>query len=401
MRVVDVNEFYSPTGGGVRTYLDRKMGIMADLGHELIVIACARENRVEERIGGGLIYWVKSPPLPFDKNYGLFGRAEPITRLLDELRPDVVEVSSTWRPAWIVGNWQSDALKVFFAHNDILSAYPQRWLDGFATPEKVEQMCAVYTRYMARFLTKFDAFVTNGPALAKAYARRGLRVDASMPLGIERSHFSPDLRDEKLRTTLLAQLGLPPEGLLLLGLGRHHPEKRWPVVIDAVEAAGADIPVGLIMLGDGIQRAKIEERVAGSPHIKLFRPVYDRPQFSRIIASCDALIHGADAEPFGLVASEAMAAGLPLIVPDEGGCAEIADPLHAELYRARDARSAADAIRRLHAREPSILRAAARVAAAKVRTDRDHAIDLMAYYEGLLAARSGAASAPLIAAGTR
>ncbi len=25
MRIVDVNEFYSPTGGGVRTYIDRKM----------------------------------------------------------------------------------------------------------------------------------------------------------------------------------------------------------------------------------------------------------------------------------------------------------------------------------------------------------------------------------------
>ena len=31
VRVVDVNEYYSPTGGGVRTYLDRKMEIMAEL----------------------------------------------------------------------------------------------------------------------------------------------------------------------------------------------------------------------------------------------------------------------------------------------------------------------------------------------------------------------------------
>ena len=53
MRIVDVNEFYSPTGGGVRTYVDRKMGILADLGHELIVVAPGREDRVEERPGGG------------------------------------------------------------------------------------------------------------------------------------------------------------------------------------------------------------------------------------------------------------------------------------------------------------------------------------------------------------
>ena len=32
MRIVDVNEYYSPTGGGVRTYLDRKMRILAELG---------------------------------------------------------------------------------------------------------------------------------------------------------------------------------------------------------------------------------------------------------------------------------------------------------------------------------------------------------------------------------
>ena len=42
MRIIDVNEFYSPSGGGVRTYVDRKMGILAGMGHELIVIARGR-----------------------------------------------------------------------------------------------------------------------------------------------------------------------------------------------------------------------------------------------------------------------------------------------------------------------------------------------------------------------
>ena len=53
--------------------------------------------------------------------------------------------------------------------------------------------------------------------------------------------------------------------------------------------------------------------------------------------------------------------------------------------------SAADAIRRMHAREPAIVRAAARVAAGKVRGDRDHTVELMAYYEGLLDRRARAA----------
>lgn len=393
MRVVDVNEYYSPTGGGVRTYLDRKMGIMADLGHELIVVAPALENSIEDRPDGGRIHWLKSPPLIVDRNYGIFVEDQPIWDLLDQLKPDVVEASSPWRPAWTVGRWKGDAVKVFFAHGDQIGAYPQRWLDSVSTPLQVERAFGWYTDYTNRFLQHYDAFVTNGPALAKRFRRRGHRVDASMPLGIERSWFSPDLRDEKLRVAMLAQLGLPPEGHLLLGLGRHHKEKRWPLVIDAVEAAANDIPVGLMLIGDGNQRRHLEERIAGSPHIRIFRPVYDRVRLSRIMASCDALIHGSDAEPFGLVASEALASGLPLIGPDEGGFAEIADPLFAETYAARDAYSAADAIRRMFAREPTLLRNAARVAAGKVRSDHDHAVELMAYYQSLLDARAGKGTA--------
>jgi alpha-1,6-mannosyltransferase len=393
MRIVDVNEFYSPTGGGVRTYLDRKMGIMADLGHELTVIAPALTESVEERPGGGKILWTKATSLILDRNYGFFVNSPPIWDLLDQLKPDIVETSSPWLPAWTVGQWQGDAVKVFFAHGDNIGAYPQRWLDSVATPRQVERAFAWYTRYMARFLEPYDAFVTNGPALAKRFRRRGLKVDAAVPLGIERSWFSPDLRDEKLRVSLLEQCGLPPEGHLLLGLGRHHKEKRWPLVIDAVESAATDIPVGLILIGDGPERRKLEDRIAGSPHIRIFRPVYDRVRLSRIMASCDALIHGSDAEPFGLVASEALASGLPLIGPDEGGFAEIADPLFAETYAARDALSAADAVRRMFNREPEIVRVAARVAAGKVRSDYDHTVELMRYYEGLLAAKRGGGTA--------
>ena len=387
MRIVDVNEFYSPTGGGVRTYIDRKMGILSELGHELIVIAAGKEDAVEERPGGGRIHYVKTRDLPFDKNYGLFWDAAPVTRLLDEIKPDLVETSSPWRPAWIVGQWQGDAAKVFFMHNDNVAAYALRWFEGVASHERIGRAFAWYSRYMSRFLDKYDAVVTNGPALEKRLRARGVRIDAAMPLGIERGHFSPALRDEKLRARLLAQCDLPEHGLLLLGLGRHHPEKRWRLVIDAVERAGADLPVGLMLVGTGVESRQLEERIDGSPHIRMFRPVYDRERLARIMSSCDALIHGSEAEPFGLVASEAMASGLPLIVPDTGGCMEVADPHASELYTARDAAACAQAIRRMATRDRPLLRRAAAVAAGKVRSDREHAVDLIDYYTGLVARR--------------
>lgn len=393
MRIVDVNEFYSPTGGGVRTYIDRKMALMAEQGHELIVIAAGREDLVEERPGGGRIIYVKASRLPFDKNYGLFWDAAPIVDLLDELRPDLVETSSPWRPAWIVGQWQPkpghDVARVFFMHNDNVAAYALRWFEALAPQERIERAFAWYSRYMSRFLGNFDAVVTNGPALEKRLRARGVRIDAAMPLGIERGHFSPDYRDAELRAALLAECDLPPDGHLLLGLGRHHPEKRWDLVADAVTQAGANLPVGMILLGTGVDSRRIEKRIAGSPHIRLFTPVYDRERLARIMASCDALVHGSEAEPFGLVASEAMAAGLPLISPDTGGCAEIVDPSCAEIYAARDPASCAEAIERLFARDQAQLRRAARLAAGRVRSDREHTEDLMRYYAGLVAAKRG------------
>jgi alpha-1,6-mannosyltransferase len=401
MRIIDVNEFYSPTGGGVRTYIDRKMGIMSELGHELIVIAAGREDKIEERPGGGRIIYVKASRLPFDKNYGLFWDATPITRLLDDLKPDLIETSSPWRPAWIVGQWQPmaghDPVRVFFMHNDNVSAYALRWFEKLAPQQRIERAFAWYSRYLTRFLGKYDAVVTNGPALEKRLRARGVHIDKAMPLGIERGHFSPDYRSENLRQALLKQCDLPPHGHLLLGLGRHHPEKRWDLVTDAVVQAGQHVPVGMILLGTGVASKKIDRRIAGSPHIRMFQPVYDRERLARIMASCDALIHGSEAEPFGLVASEAMAAGLPLISPDTGGVAEIADPMTSELYAARDPGACAAAIRRLFARDQPMLRRAARVAAGRVRSDRDHTEDLMAYYAGLVAAKAAGHPAQAVA----
>jgi alpha-1,6-mannosyltransferase len=392
MRIVDVNEFYSPTGGGVRTYCDRKMSILADMGHELIVVAPGREDRVEERPGGGSVVYVKSPGMPFDANYGLFWDAAPIHALLDRIDPDVVENCSPWRPAWIVANWQGRAITSFFMHNDNVESYPKRWFSAVAPGAVIERAFAWYDRYQNRFLDRFDTVVANGPAMADRMRARGVRVDVTMALGIERRHFSPDLRDERLRRALLAQCGLPADAHLLIAIGRHHPEKRWPMVIDAVQRAGATLPVGLVILGQGMETRALERHIGDSPHIRLFRPVYDRGRLAAIMASGDAFIHGADSETFGLVAYEALACGAPLIVPDGGGMAAIADPLYAERYPPRDALGCADAILRFFARDQAVVRRAARVAATRVRSDEDHAADLVDHYDAVIAAKAACAA---------
>lgn len=387
MRIVDVCEFYSPHGGGIRSYVDRKMRLLAEMGHELIVLAPGLDHRIEVRASGGRIIWIKAPALPFDANYRMFWEAVPVHAWLDRLTPDIVEASSPWRPAWIVGKWTGGAAKVFFLHSDPVVSYPQRWFGKFASRERIDAAFEWYNRYLRRATPLFDSLVVCGESLGKRFADRGIGPTRCIALGIDQAAFSPSLRDDSLRADLLAQCDLPESATLLVGIGRHHPEKRWGLVIDAVQAAAAQRPVGLILIGQGVASAALQKQVGANPHIRLFKPVYDRPQLASLLASSDALIHGCEGETFGLVASEALASGLPLIVPDEGGCAEIATPDFGEIFTARNAGSAADAILRFCDRDRNTVRAAASEAALGVRSDRIHVAELVEHYQRLLGAR--------------
>merc|ERR1711969_42183 len=143
----------------------------------------------------------------------------------------------------------------------------------------------------------------------------GVRVH---PLGVETGVFTPERRDPELRARLLALCGLDPNARLLVAAGRLAPEKRWPMVVDAVVAASAQVPVGLVLFGEGREKRAIRSAIAGNPHVRLFEPERDRFAFAAILASADAVVHGCEAETFCMVGAEARASGTTVIVPDAG-----------------------------------------------------------------------------------
>jgi alpha-1,6-mannosyltransferase len=163
-------------------------------------------------------------------------------------------------------------------------------------------------------------------------------------MGVDPGIFSPGLRDERLRASLLAECGLGTDGLLLLGVGRLAAEKRWPMVVEAAAAAGCHARVALMLVGAGRERARIVREIGGNPHIRLVNAIKDRQALARLMASADALVHGCEAETFCMVAAEAKASGLRLIVPDHGGASDQATGPGDFRFRAGSAAHAAAAI---------------------------------------------------------
>ena len=241
----------------MRSYVHQKLEAAARLGHAVTIIAPGASHRTERR-NGGKIVWVTSPPMPFDANYRMFWNSKEAIRVLEEEQPDVVEGSSTWRGGWIAGRWRGAAVKSLVFHQDFVAAYAHTLLDSRLSHSSIDRLFAPGWRYVARLSQCYDVTVAGGDWLAARLASFGVRNPVAVPLGVERGRFSPDHRDEGLRRDLLARCGIGPDGVLLIAVGRFHPEKRHGVIIDGFARARQAHPgLGLVLVGDGLRRAAV------------------------------------------------------------------------------------------------------------------------------------------------
>lgn len=379
MRLVDVSAFYTPHGGGVKTYVEQKMRIGPELGAEIVILAPGDRHEVIERGPRARIVTIPSPRLIVDKNYWYFGDQAALHAALDQLKPDLVEVGSPWRsPSW-VANWRSDVPRTLFMHADPMSAYAYRWFDPLLPRSAINRLFAPYWRHIRGLSQQYDSVICASDDLYKRMTAGGVAHTALFPMGIEEGVFTPANHDPALRKALLADLGLPEEAGLLVGVGRLSAEKRWPMVFDAVRRAARSQPLGMVLLGGGRQEVSIRKALAGEAHIRLLDPVTDRAKFAAIVASADALVHGCEAETYGLAAAEARASGVPVIVPDRGGAADQAVSGGGFVYKSGDPAALAAAIGLLTAQGCPRRN-------GPVPTMRDHFTHLFAHYRELIAA---------------
>ncbi len=378
MKIIDVAEFYSERGGGVRTYIEQKLSAAARAGHEAIVVAPGPENSEIERCGGRVI-WVHSYPIPFDPRYYLLIAETAVHRILDRESPDVVEGSSPWTGGWFVARWPGRALKSFVFHQDPIAVYPETLLDRYISQKRIDVMFEWYWAYLRRISARFHLTVTAGHWLAERLRQHGIRAPHAVPFGIDKQVFSPALASQSRRDELIARCGMAPDTPLLVAVGRHHPEKRLGTLIEAVRIASQTRALAFVLFGDGPLRAVIERRAARVKGVYVAGHVSDRQELASKLASADAMLHGSSAETFGLSVAEAVCSGLGLIVADRGGAADLAHPEFSETYTAGDARACARAILRFLSRDQRAIRDAAQRAAAS------HVLDMDAHFQRLFA----------------
>lgn len=383
MRIVDVCAFYTPQGGGVKTYVHRKLRAGPAAEHEIIILAPGEVDKVTDVAPGAIIATIAAPRFPLDRNYHYFSDEDRLHAALDAWAPDLVEVASPWTSAAMVARWKGSSPRALIMHSDPLSAYAYRWLQGLLSREEIDRRFDWYWRHLRRINREFDFVISASADLTRRLRDGGVDKVRTIPMGVEPGHFSPALHDAGLRAEMLDQCGLPDDATLLIGLGRMAPEKRWPMVCEAVLAAGSRHAVGLVLMGAGRKRAQVIRSTQRSPHIAVLPPVGDRGRLARTLASADALVHGCEAETFCMVAAEGAASGLPLILPDRGGAADHFREGQGTLYAACDARDLEKQLSAFLGGNVARHRARAIAGSEFVRTMDDHFDELFAVYRGV------------------
>lgn len=388
MKIIDVCEFYSEQGGGVRTYVHRKLEEGRRAGHEVLIVAPGAEDREEARLGGR-IHWVASPPLPFDPRYHILSRQTAVHAVLDAEKPDLIEASSPWLGGRFVARYPKPTPRTLVFHQDAAAVYPQTLLDGVFSPPFIERMVGPYWRYLRRLSSAFDRTIVAGDWLKDRIEAYGVQRAHTVRFGIEKSLFYPERRSDTLRRSLLAQCGLGDNARLLVAVGRHHPEKRLGTLIEATRLCrnrGQD--VGLLIFGDGPQRSRIERQARRAARVHVAGFARDRDALANAVASADVFVHGSSAETYGLVVAEAIACGVPVVVPHAGGAADLTRDSYGETYRPGDAMGCSQAITRMLSRDPALLRQCALHGREHVVRDvREHFSELFATYEQLIETR--------------
>ena len=367
MKLLDVTEFYSPQGGGVRTYLAEKARWLAPRHDVQHVIVVPSNRTAVDQWERSRAYLVRGPAVPASPGYHFLVAARSVADIVRREQPDVIEVGSPYFAPWLARRAArgTRARLVAFVHEN------PRLYAGRAA--------GLVARYLRAAHSGFDLAVAAG---ADNLVGLGVPRTAVVPLGVDTALFHPARRDPGWKP----EIGAAAEQSVALYVGRLSAEKGLNLVLDALPALHAVTRVRLVLIGEGHLRRRLERAARRRPEMLTVLPFEpDRARLARAYASADLFVAPCPYETFGLAALEAMASGLPVVGVGAAGIGRLLERADwGRTYRVGDAGDCARALRELLALD---LRAAGRraraVAVERYGWDRTFS-DLLALYEELV-----------------
>ena len=131
--------------------------------------------------------------------------------------------------------------------------------------------------------------------------------------------------DPEARTAIRREFQIAPEEQLIVQIGRLARSKRNELLLEAIARLPSTIPVRVLLVGEGDERAALAERASTlgiAPRI-LFAGY--RSDVHRILGAADLLALTSDKEGLPIILLEAMAIGCPIVATAVGAVPTVLD----------------------------------------------------------------------------
>jgi phosphatidylinositol alpha 1,6-mannosyltransferase len=314
VRVAIVAESFLPNVNGVTNSVLRVIEHLRRNGHEVLVIApdTPRGEPPADRLHDGIrVHRVPSKMFPKITSLPL---GVPRPRMVTVLRgfdPDVVHLAS---PALL--GWGGMHAARFLGIPTV--AVFQTDVAGFAESYGIGFTSRAAWAWTRMVHSRVDRTLAPSTAAMENLAAHGIPRIHKWARGVDIAGFAPSARDERLR----AQWS--PQGKPIVGfVGRLAPEKHVERL--AVLARRDDLQ--LVVVGDGVDRAKLETLMPRA----IFTGAQYGTDLAAAYASMDVFVHPGEHETFCQAVQEAMASGLPVIAPNQGGPRDLVTPMQTGL----------------------------------------------------------------------
>jgi glycosyltransferase involved in cell wall biosynthesis len=264
-----------------------------------------------------------------------------LVRIIRKFRPDVVhthtaKAGALGRIAAIITPGARPAI-VHTYHGHVLTGYFGSVLNAvFRYTERVIAMKSDCLLGVSDATVK--ELIELRIACASKFRTIHIGLDLERLLAVERSEGD----------AFRAEMGVEPDDVLAVSVGRLVPIKRLDILIDAVALASArESRLRLAIIGDGELRGALERRASQLGLDETVRFLGFREDLSSILAGSDVAVLSSDNEGTPVALIEASAVGRPAVATAVGGVADIVTDSTGMLVAPGDASAFADALLRI------------------------------------------------------
>lgn len=310
MRIGMMVDVYKPHISGITNYISLNKKFLEQLGHEVFVFTFGNEDYTDDETN-----IIRSPGMPL-LNTGYYVSLNYSRQARSLIRSmDVVHVHHPFLSGSLALRYcRPRGIPVIFTNHTRYDLYTRAYLP--VLPDVIGE--TAMEAYLPVFCRACDLVISPSPGMRDVLRRFGVDVQIEVvPNGVD---LQPFRKREAARKR--EELGLSPETVLLIYVGRLGPEKNVPFLLRSFAgAAQAYDNIGLLLVGDGPERDNLEDRVQ---YMKLgdkvkFTGLLPYEQLPGYMALADAFVTASVTEVHPLTVIEAMAAGLPVLGIDSPG----------------------------------------------------------------------------------